>query len=657
MSEELKQETVDRRKALSLFGLVAGAAGAASLAVASSKSSAPHMAAASSSPVQAAPPPVKVPAAPRKNPAAAAPKAAATKVKPHADTVAERKVRAEANKKIAAQRTAVQTANEKKYKAAEAEAQRLIDTAASKKTADVSKDKADAKVRGDKVVAAEKSAFVSTTVAAAMAPNLRLANSDEWHLARRASMGSNKSLVDEIKLVGYTKWIDLQLDHLNVEDEFCQSLVRKTFPMSFMDQGEMFHYSGKEPGQYSRLDMSAGYLRQSISNRVIFESMVEVWRDHLHVKQTSDKNMTSAITYDQTIREHTLGKFKDLFFNALIHPAMLHYLDNQTSRKANPNQNLGREMLELHTLGAGNHTENDVLEAARMLTGHSTKTVDSSREYSWNASYHATGPVTLSTGFTHPNPSAVQDEATLALEQMCHHLAMRPSTATRIATKLCVRFVSDTPPAALVKALADVYLSNDSDIKPVLRALFNHPLFKAAKGAKWRRPADVSAMMFRAAGLTDVGLPENWARNYYAVLSPLRAKLTDAGHEFQQWDTPDGYPDVASHWMAPTTMLAVWNMTETYANQAFSQCTFRSWQQVLGVTGQMDAWFIADIASEYLYGMTLPFDERKALAGYLATGDDRKYAPEFVGVGDAVLNARLKNMMRMLFCNPRMMIR
>lgn len=657
MSEDIKNDPIDRRKALSLFGLVAGAAGVATM-VATQPETALKAAVQSATSSSAPIPAVKAPAAARMG--SAAPKiysAAPGRVLSHADSVAERKIRTEANKKLAAQKTALQSANEKKYKAEEAAAQKSIDSAATSKEAVVAREKTEATVRGEKVTATEKQIFVSSTVAAAMAPSLRLVNSDEWHLARRAAMGSNKALVDEITQVGYAKWVDRQLDHLNVEDEFCQALVRKIFPMSFMDQGEMYHYSGKESGQYSRMDMSAGHLRQSISNRVVFESMVELWRDHLHVKQTNDKNIPSVVTYDQTIREHAMGKFKDLFFHALIHPAMLHYLDNQSSRKANPNQNLGREMLELHTLGAGNHTENDVLEAARMLTGHSTKTVDSAREYAWNASYHSTGLVTLSTGFTHPNPSAVQAEATLALEQMCHHLAMQPSTATRIATKLCVRFVSDTPPAALVKELADIYRANDTDIKPVLRALFNHASFKAAKGAKWRRPSEASAMMFRAAGLMDIGVTENWARNYYAILSPLRAKLADAGHEFQQWDTPDGYPDKASHWMAPTIMLAVWNMTETYANQAFSQCTFRTWAQVLGVTGEMDAWFIADVASEYLYGMTLPYEERRALAGYLATGDDRKYAPQYVGVGDAVLNARLKNMMRMLFCNPRMMIR
>lgn len=71
----------------------------------------------------------------------------------------------------------------------------------------------------------------------------------------------------------------------------------------------------------------------------------------------------------------------------------------------------------------------------------------------------------------------------------------------------------------------------------------------------------------------------------------------------------------------------------------------------------MDAWFIVDVASEYLYGMTLPYEERRAAAAYLATGDDRKMAPEWTPVTDAVLNVRLKNMMRLLFCNPRMMIR
>lgn len=164
-------------------------------------------------------------------------------------------------------------------------------------------------------------------------------------------------------------------------------------------------------------------------------------------------------------------------------------------------------------------------------------------------------------------------------------------------------------------------------------------------------------MMFRSLGLYDIDIYDGWSMNQSSMMSPMRSKMATAGHEFQQWDTPDGYPDKDSYWMAPSTMAAIWNMTEVWANQAFYKCHFLSWPQILGVTGEMDAWFIVDVASEYLYGMTLPYEERRAAAAYLATGDDRKMAPEWTPVTDAVLNVRLKNMMRMLFCNPRMMIR
>jgi len=697
MSEDNeKKDILERRKALGLFGLVAGAAAAGTTLMVKDPTPAPRDAAQG-----------LVPSKPLKEvPDVVAPKGTKLKVDPdgsirsHANTVkphvssktdtpgkassstppagtsrasgstaqpprvsmsskdssSEAARRETENNRITTERTKQQAANEKKYLEAERAAQAKVDQAAKDKAAGIATQEQTDKATGDKITADEKAAYAKGKVAAGIAPNLLITASDEWHLARRASLGSNKNLVNQIEMMGYSKWIDYQLDHLNVDDTFTETMMKKIFPLSLATEDEIFHY-GKDPNYFARHDMNAGYLRQCVSDRVIFESMVELWRDHLHVKQMSDKNRLSVITYDQTIRKHAMGKFKDLFFHALIHPAMLHYLDNQNSKRENPNQNLGREMLELHSLGAGNHTEADAIQTAKMLTGHSTTIVAQTRLYLWKPTYHATGTVKLSTGFTHANTSTDQSAATQALKDMVYHLSKHPKTAKRIATKLCIRFVADTPPAALVDELASIYLANDTDIKPVLRALFNHKTFKASKGTKWRRPSEVNAMMFRALGLYDMYTFDDWVQNPSAVLSPMRERMTRAGQEFQQWDTPDGFPDKADYWMAPSTMIAIWNMTEIWANQAFNQCKFTSWRQILGVTELMDAWFIVDRASEFMYGITLPPEERRAAAGYLATGDDRKTAPEWEPVTDAVLNTRLKNTMRFIFCNPRMMIR
>jgi uncharacterized protein (DUF1800 family) len=235
-----------------------------------------------------------------------------------------------------------------------------------------------------------------------------------------------------------------------------------------------------------------------------------------------------------------------------VHPAMLAYLDNRSSSKKKPNENYGRELLELHTVGLI-YTEADVQNAARLLTG---LTIDwNTGLYRYDRYKHATGAVRVLT-FSHANRTDYggQAAALALLDYLAHH----PATAQRIAYKLCVRFVSDEPPAALVKRLAQVYLVNRTAIAPVLRALFTSAEFAAAQGAKVRTPLEDIVATVRILGyrpeVIDSANPSG-----LAGLTALLWSVYDAGQGPMAWAPPNGYPDVAAAWASPSGHLQRWN--------------------------------------------------------------------------------------------------
>jgi uncharacterized protein (DUF1800 family) len=201
------------------------------------------------------------------------------------------------------------------------------------------------------------------------------------------------------------------------------------------------------------------------------------------------------------IRAHALGKFSDMLRASAKHPAMLTYLNNAESTKDNPNENYGRELLELHTVGLdAGYTEDEMRTSALILTGlgvHWYDEVDDGT-FHYDAENHYTGSVKV-LGWSSKNASA-SNGLTVALDYV-DYLAHHPSTARRISTKLCQRFVSDTPPAALVDEMAATYRHNDTAIAPVLRVLFNSNAFHAAKGQKVLRPMQDVISTLRILGI------------------------------------------------------------------------------------------------------------------------------------------------------------
>ncbi|QNN54067.1 DUF1800 family protein [Nocardioides mesophilus] len=233
------------------------------------------------------------------------------------------------------------------------------------------------------------------------------------------------------------------------------------------------------------------------------------------------------------------------------------YLDNFRSIKGAPNENHGRELLELHTVGrASGYTEAMVKDSAKILSGWTVGTTTDWAVF-YDQAKHTTGPVTV---LEFSDANAASDGRELA-ERYLRFLANHPATARTIARKLALRFVSDTPSDALVEVLAATYLSSGTDITAMLRQLVIHPEFVGSAGRKVRNTVDDLVATARVLQV-EVHTPtrnESFAR---AIAYAHKGIL------LWQWPRPDGAPERNADWASASRMLGSfrmhWNMAGGY---------------------------------------------------------------------------------------------
>jgi uncharacterized protein (DUF1800 family) len=322
--------------------------------------------------------------------------------------------------------------------------------------------------------------------------------------------------------------------------------------------------------------------RAIYSERQLQQVMDDFWFNHFNVFAGKGEDRYYLTSYERdVIQPHTLGKFKDLVTTTAKSPAMLFYLDNFLSAdpraaerqaaqramrqharygrfggpwpprpQANPqqaakknerglNENYGRELMELHTLGVdGGYTQKDVTEVARCFTGW---TIDKPRMYAdfkFDDRLHDPDSKLVLGKKIH---SGGMKDGEQVIDLLVHH----PSTAKFISTKLARRFVSDIPPASLVKRMAETFQSSDGDVKAVLRTMIWSPEFwsRDAYRAKIKTPFELVVSAVRALG-TDVDTP-----------LPLVQWVGRIGEPLYQCQPPTGYSDKADTWVNTGALL------------------------------------------------------------------------------------------------------
>ena len=313
-------------------------------------------------------------------------------------------------------------------------------------------------------------------------------------------------------------------------------------------------------------------LRSIYSERQLQEVMVDFWVNHFNVY--IKKNQLAPyliVSFERdTIRPHALGHFENLLVATASSPAMLSYLDNassvgphSSSVEPNPaferfgtrpaknaasglNENYARELMELHTLGVnGGYTQKDVTEVARVFTGWTI-----GRGYDGGEATHAE----FDPGKHEPGDKMVlgvkikQDGEREGM-QVLHLLATSPETAHFISSKLAIRFVSDTPPPAMIERMAKTFLETQGDIRQVLLTMLLSPEFFAREifRAKVKTPQDYVISAVRASG-ADV-----------ESAGALTAAISDLGMPLYGMQTPNGYSMRADPWNSTASLIARMN--------------------------------------------------------------------------------------------------
>jgi uncharacterized protein (DUF1800 family) len=244
----------------------------------------------------------------------------------------------------------------------------------------------------------------------------------------------------------------------------------------------------------------------------LVERLVWFWSNHFCVNQ--EKTVMAGAYEREAIRPHVLGRFVDMLLAAEGHPAMLLYLDNAQSigpnsiagvnRDRGLNENLAREILELHTLGVRTiYTQDDVTNFAKVLTGWTilptATNPDHGGEFVYIKRAHEPGPQTV-IGKDYDDAGTEQGRAVLA------DLARHPATAKHVATKLARHFIADDPPPALVERLTRRFLDTEGDLKEVTKVLVAAPEAWTLEQAKIKRPGEWIVATLRATGETgDIG--------------------------------------------------------------------------------------------------------------------------------------------------------
>jgi uncharacterized protein (DUF1800 family) len=237
------------------------------------------------------------------------------------------------------------------------------------------------------------------------------------------------------------------------------------------------------------------------------ERLVWFWSNHFCV--SADDTVMAGAYEREAIRPHVLGRFAEMLLAAESHPAMLIYLNNASSigpnsvaginRNRGINENLGREILELHTLGVrGGYHQEDVISLAKAITGwtiYDTATnPDHGGEFLYHPRLHEPGQEAV-LGKTYNETGVEQGRAVLA------DLARNPATAEHVATKLARHFIADEPPPALVEVLKKAFLDTDGDLLQVSKALVMAPESWPSTQAKIKHPSEWMVTFIRAAGL------------------------------------------------------------------------------------------------------------------------------------------------------------
>lgn len=292
-------------------------------------------------------------------------------------------------------------------------------------------------------------------------------------------------------------------------------------------------------------------LRALYSPNQVQEQMTWFWLNHFNVAQSKHNLRALVGDYEENaIRPRALGKFRDLLAAVVYHPAMLRYLDNEQNAAGRLNENLARELMELHTLGVdGGYSQRDVQELARVLTGVGVNLQPSDKPkvkpellpfyvrrglFEFNPARHDFGDKQLL-------GQPLRGKGLAEVDEAIDRLARHPATAQFISRQLAQFWLADETPRPLVERMSQTFLRTEGDIAQTLKMLLTSPEFAQGAGKKFKDPMRYVVSAVRLA----------YDDKPILNAGPILHWLNRMGEPLYGHPTPDGYPMNEAAWASP----------------------------------------------------------------------------------------------------------
>ena len=410
----------------------------------------------------------------------------------------------------------------------------------------------------------------------------------------RLGYGPRPESIDEVMARGLERWAGDQL--APVPDGALETRLRAFPTLSYSIPETLSRYDADQRSIAVALQelRSAHFVRAVHGKNQIEEVLTDFWFNHFNVYEGDSPTRFGIVRYEaDAIRPHVLGRFRDLLGAVASSWSMMSYLDNYLSTGRAINENYGRELMELHTLGVdGGYTQADVEQVARAFTGWGIDQRAGTFVFR-NQNHDQTAKTIL--GQRLPANQGKKDG-----EDVLDILAQHPSTARFIATKLARRFVSDTPPDALVAEAADTFTRTSGDISEVMRAILGRPEFwsEAFGPGKIKTPHEYVASALRA-----IGAEVSSARAF--VEGRTGATLTLMGMPTYEALDPTGWSDRGSDWLPnPGSHLARMNFALGLASQTTEGVTV-DLRALIGSADPHDASAVTAIVNQRVFGGTM----------------------------------------------------
>ncbi len=303
------------------------------------------------------------------------------------------------------------------------------------------------------------------------------------HLLRRAGFGASEADLDQYAALGFAGAVERLLNPEQVDDSVSDGLIAP-LALNLADADARRKIEAVKFWWLSRM---------LYTQRPLQEKMVLFWHNHFATANSKVANAVLMQQQMQLFRDNGLGSFETLLQKVTRDPAMLIWLDNRQNRKGSPNENYGREVMELFTVGIGNYSEQDIKEAARAFTGH---TLDRNLGYVFTANQHDTKDKTFQ-GQT----------GNFDADDILAILARHPATARFLTTKLFTFFAYENPESSTIDRLANTFTSTNFDIRSVLRDIFTGPEFLSPQAyhAQIKSPVDLVVGSLKSLNVQNIG--------------------------------------------------------------------------------------------------------------------------------------------------------